>query len=202
MREYGYIRVSSKEQNLERQRKAMIEQGIDEKLIFADTVSGKNFNRPDYQLLKRVIRKGDTLYIKELDRLGRNADMIKNEWKELTDTGINIVVLDMPILDTRQYKAGMEKVISNIVLELLSYIAEKERQSIRKRQAEGIAAAKAKGKHLGRPKATRPAEFEEYYKKVYINKELSAVQAIKGMNLTKTTFYKLKNEYEKEEGIR
>ena len=196
-RKYGYTRVSSQDQNLDRQHKAMIDAGIEDNLIFEDKISGKDFDRPAYKLVKRVINKGDILFIKELDRLGRNADMIKEEWKELINKGVYIVVLDMPILDTRQYKAGMEKVISNIVLELLSYMAEQEREKIRKRQKEGIAAAKAAGKHLGRPPLETPDNFEEYYKKVYVNNEITAVQAMEELELTKTKFYDFKKEYEK-----
>ena len=195
-RKYGYARVSSKDQNLDRQHKAMIDAGVEDNLIFEDKISGKDFDRPAYKLVKRVIDKGDILFIKELDRLGRNADMIKEEWKELINKGVYIVVLDMPILDTRQYKAGMEKVISNIVLELLSYMAEQEREKIRKRQKEGIAAAKAAGKHLGRPPLEMPDNFEEYYKKVYINNEITAVKAMEELELTKTKFYDFKKEHE------
>ncbi|MFW6029866.1 MAG: recombinase family protein [Halanaerobiales bacterium] len=199
MREYGYIRVSSKNQNPERQIVAMKKAGIKEDHIFIDKLSGKDFNRPEYILLtKKILREGDTLYIKELDRLGRNADKIKDEWKVLTDKGVNIVVLDMPILDTRQYKNGMEKVITNIVLELLSYIAEQEREKIRKRQKEGIAAAKARGQQIGRPSLKMPDNFGEYYKKVYIDNKMTAVNAMEELGLKKTKFYDFKKEYEED----
>lgn len=196
-RDYGYIRVSSKEQNSGRQKQALLEQGIDEDLIFEDKMSGKNFDRPDYQLLKRVIRKGDTLYIKELDRLGRNAKLIKQEWQELSDMGVNIVVMDMPILSTKD-KDDTQQLISNIVLELLSYMAEQERKKIRKRQAEGIKRAKANGKHLGRPPMEMPDNFGEYHKKVYRDNEMTAVEAYKELDISKTKFYQFKKKYEKE----
>lgn len=195
MREYGYIRVSTKDQNLDRQFRAMIDAGVKEELIFEERQSGKDFDRPQYQLIKKILQEGDTLFIKELDRLGRNADQIKQEWKAITDKGTNIVVLDMPILDTRQYKNGMEKVITNIVLELLSYMAEMEREKIKVRQAEGIAAAKQKGKHLGRPQATFPKEFTKYYKQ-WKSGEITAVKAMELLSLKRTTFYKLVNQFE------
>jgi DNA invertase Pin-like site-specific DNA recombinase len=198
MREYGYIRVSTKEQNLDRQFKSMIDAGVKEELIFEEKQSGKDFDRPQYQLIKKILQKGDTLFIKELDRLGRNADQIKEEWKAITDKGSNIVVLDMPILDTRQYKNGMEKVITNIVLELLSYMAEREREKIKVRQAEGIAAAKAKGKLLGRPHATYPKEFTKHYEQ-WKSGEITAVKAMELLSMKRTTFYKLVKQYEEKQ---
>ena len=201
-RKYGYMRVSSEEQNSDRQKQALLDQGIKENLIFEDKISGKDFNRPEYTLLKeKILREGDTLFIKELDRLGRNARLIKKEWEELIEMGVSIVVLDMPILDTREYKNGMEEVITNIVLELLSYMAEKERENIRKRQHEGIEQAKKQGKHLGRPPLEMPDDFGEYYKKVYIDDEMKAVEAMEKMELTKTKFYDFKKLYEKENNI-
>ena len=138
-RKYGYIRVSSKEQNPARQEDALLKAGVEKDYIFIDKMSGKNFDRPEYQLVKRLLKEDDVLFIKDLDRLGRNHRKIKEEWKEITmDIGADIVVLDMDLLDTRKFKDGMEKLISNIVLELLSYMAEKEREKINKRQAEGI----------------------------------------------------------------
>jgi len=198
-RKYGYMRVSSEEQNSDRQKQALLDQGINKNMIFEDKISGKDFNRPEYTLLKeKILREGDTLFIKELDRLGRNARLIKKEWEELMEMGVSIVVLDMSILDTREYKNGMEEVITNIVLELLSYMAEKERENIRKRQREGIKQAKKQGKHLGRPRLEMPDDFGEYYKKVYIDDEMKAVEAMKEMELTKTKFYDFKKQYEKE----
>ena len=148
---YGYARVSSKEQNLDRQEQALKDYGIDSRDIIEDKQSGKDFNRQGYQTLKNsLLRKGDTLVINELDRLGRNMDMIKSEWQELQAKGIDIVVIDTPILNTLNKTDLEKKLISNIVFELLSYIAEKERIKIRERQSEGIAAAKAKGLYKGR----------------------------------------------------
>ena len=197
-RVYGYCRVSTKEQNLERQIKSLTEYGIPMENIKTDKASGKNFERPSYQLLKNeILRDGDTLVIKELDRLGRNMTMIKDEWQDLQKRGINIVVIDNPILNT-EGKTDLEKtLISNIVFELLSYMAEKERAKIKQRQAEGIAIAKAEGRTLGRPKAEFPDNWEEVYNRLE-NKEITAKKAMEELNLKKTTFYKLIKLYKEE----
>ena len=196
-RKYGYIRVSSKEQNPARQEDALLNAGVEKDYIFMDKLSGKNFDRPEYQLVKRLLKEDDVLFIKDLDRLGRNHRMIKEEWKEITkDIGADIVVLDMDLLDTRKFKNGMEELISNIVLELLSYMAEKEREKINKRQAEGIKKARQNGIHLGRPKIDIN-DFEYYYDQVYNKEEMTAVEAMEEMNISKSTFYRRKNEYEK-----
>jgi DNA invertase Pin-like site-specific DNA recombinase len=201
-RKYGYIRVSSKEQNSDRQRQAMLDAGVKENRIIEDKISGKDFNREGYKYLtKQLLRKDDILFVKELDRLGRNAEKIKEEWKDLTDMGVDIVVLDMDILDTRQYKNGTEKLITNIVLELLSYMAEQERNKIRKRQAEGIKEARRKGVDLGRPKMEMLDNFDKYYKKVYIDDDMTAVEAYKDLDISKTKFYDFKKKYEKENNI-
>jgi DNA invertase Pin-like site-specific DNA recombinase len=201
-RKYGYIRVSSKEQNSDRQRQAMLDAGVKENRIIEDKISGKDFNREGYKYLtKQLLRKDDILFVKELDRLGRNAEKIKEEWKDLTDMGVDIVVLDMDILDTRQYKNGTEKLITNIVLELLSYMAEQERNKIRKRQAEGIKEARRKGVDLGRPKMEMLDNFDKYYKKVYIDDDMTAVEAYKELDISKTKFYDFKKKYEKENNI-
>ncbi|MBS6006911.1 MAG: recombinase family protein [Clostridium baratii] len=193
---YGYARVSSKEQNLDRQIQALKEYGIDKRDIVEEKQSGKDFNREGYQYLKKYsLREGDTLVIKELDRLGRNMEQIKNEWQELEQLGINIVVLDNPILNTEGKSNLEKKLISNIVFELLSYMAQKEREKIRQRQREGIKQAKALGKHLGRPKATYPNNWKEVYKE-WKDKKISGVKAMELMNLKKNTFYKLVKEYE------
>ncbi len=164
IRSFGYIRVSTKEQNEARQIEALKGLDIQERDLYIDKQSGKDFDRPKYQALKLVLRKGDILFIKELDRLGRNAEEIKKEWKETTqEIGANIVILDMPILDTRQYKNGLEKVITAIVLELLSYMAEREKEKINSRQMEGIAAAKNSGVKFGRPKREISNEFIVVY---------------------------------------
>ena len=193
---YGYARVSSKEQNLDRQIQALKKYGVNERDIVIDKQSGKDFNREGYKTLKNsLLREGDTLVIKELDRLGRNMEQIKNEWQELEQLGINIVVLDNPILNTEGKSDLERKLISNIVFELLSYMAQKEREKIRQRQREGIEQAKVLGKHLGRPKATYPNNWKEVYKE-WKDKKVSGVKAMQLMNLKKNTFYKLVKEYE------
>lgn len=159
---YGYIRVSTKEQNEDRQMIALREVGVPEKNIFMDKQSGKDFNRPQYRKLLRKLKKDDLLYIKSIDRLGRNYEEILQQWRYLTkDKGIDIVVLDMPLLDTRRGKDLMGTFLSDIVLQVLSFVAENERTNIRQRQAEGIAAAKARGVRFGRPEKEIPADFEE-----------------------------------------
>ncbi|MCC3145784.1 recombinase family protein [Halanaerobium sp. Z-7514] len=196
-RKYGYIRVSSKEQNPARQEDALLKAGVVKDYIFMDKMSGKDFDRPEYQLVKRLLKEDDVLFIKDLDRLGRNHRMIKEEWKEITmDIGADIVVLDMDLLDTRKFKNGMEELISNIVLELLSYMAEKEREKINKRQAEGIKKARQNGIHLGRPKI-EVDDFEYYYDQVYNKEEMTAVEAMEELDVSKSTFYRRKSEYEK-----
>ena len=192
---YSYIRVSSKEQNLDRQKQAMIEYGIDERDIIEDKQSGKDFNRNGYLTLKNsLLRAGDTLVIKELDRLGRNMDMIKTEWQELQAKGVDIVVLDTPILNTVNKTDLENKLISNIVFELLSYMAEKERIKIRTRQAEGIAIAKKNGVYKGRKKIVND-NFESVYKEWKDNK-ITAVKAMEKLGMKKNTFYRRVKEYE------
>lgn len=197
-RKYGYIRVSDKDQNEDRQILAMKENNIDDGLIFIEKQSGKDFSRPQYQLLKRIMQKGDILYIKSLDRFGRNKQQILDEWSELTKAkGVDIVVLDMPLLDTTKFKDlnGLETLIQDIVLQVLSWLAEDERKRIRERQREGIAAAKVKGKHLGRPKITFPNDFEKLYTS-WKKGKVTATQCIKELNLKRTSFYKLVKQYE------
>lgn len=192
---YSYIRVSSKEQNLDRQKQAMIEYGIDERDIIEDKQSGKDFNRNGYLTLKNsLLRAGDTLVIKELDRLGRNMEMIKNEWQELQAKGIDIIVIDTPILITVNKTDLEKKLISNIVFELLSYMAEKERIKIRARQAEGIAIAKRNGVYKGRKKIIND-NFEAVYKEWKDNK-ITAVKAMEKLGMKKNTFYRRVKEYE------
>src|SRR5699024_3594127 len=153
-RKYGYIRVSSKDQNEHRQVVAMKEKGIHEHDIFMDKGSGKDFQRAQYQLLKRILRPGDVLYIHSLDRFGRNKEKIVEEWNAITkELQADIVVMDMPLLDTTKYKDSMGTFIADLVLQILSWIAQDERERIRKRQREGIDAAKNQGKVFGRPKA-------------------------------------------------
>lgn len=198
---YGYARVSTKEQNLDRQMEALKEYGIEERDILRDKQSGKDFKRDGYKTLKeQLLRPGDTLVIKELDRLGRNMDMIKEEWNSLIKMGIDIVVLDTPILNTTD-KGDLEKtLISTIVFELLAYMAEKERVKIKQKQAEGIKAAHAKGKHLGRPKAKYPPLWEMYYTQWKSESEnsITAKECMEQLGLKRTTFYKLAKRYEEE----
>jgi DNA invertase Pin-like site-specific DNA recombinase len=190
-RKFGYARVSSFDQSLHRQIQALTDSGITERDIITDKTSGKDFNRQGYLMLKnQILRSGDTLAIKELDRLGRNYKQIKEEWRELQQMGIDIVILDMPILDTRE-KSDLEKsLISNIVFELLAYLSEKERSKIKSRQKEGIAVARSKGVKFGRPQAEFPPDFHIEYEK-WQNGEQTATQTMKRLGLKRTTFYKL-----------
>ena len=161
---YSYIRVSTKDQNEDRQLLAMAELHIPRKNIFIDKQSGKDFNRPQYKKLLRKLKKDDLLFIKSIDRLGRNYAEILEQWRILTkEKKIDIVVLDMPLLDTRRGKDLMGTFLSDIVLQILSFVAENERSSIRQRQAEGIAAAKARGVRFGRPPKPLPSNFQYFY---------------------------------------
>lgn len=161
---YGYIRVSSRDQNEDRQMIAMQELKVPRNNIYMDKQSGKDFNRPKYKRLLRRLRQDDLLYIKSIDRLGRNYSEILEQWRVLTkEKGVDIVVLDMPLLDTRRGKDLMGTFLSDIVLQVLSFVAENERTNIRQRQAEGIAVAKAKGVRFGRPPQPLPPEFHSVY---------------------------------------
>lgn len=163
---YGYIRVSSRDQNENRQLIALKAVGVSEKSIYLDKQSGKDFNRPQYKKLLQKIKKDDLLYIKSIDRLGRNYEEILEQWRVLTkEKRIDIAVLDMPLLDTRQGKDLMGTFLSDIVLQVLSFVAENERTNIRQRQAEGIAAAKAKGVRFGRPPFPLPDNFHTVYQR-------------------------------------
>lgn len=186
---YGYARVSSTDQNLDRQLEAFGKVVVDK--VFADKMSGKNFDREEYQKMKKVLKIGDTLYIKSIDRLGRNYDMIIDEWRDIThNIGADIVVIDMPLLDTRDKDKGLTgKFISDLVLQILSYVAETERNNIKQRQAEGIRIAKEKGIHMGRPKFELPSKFKELAENWRDNK-ISILDALKQTNMNKSTFYK------------
>ncbi|WP_010243750.1 recombinase family protein [Acetivibrio cellulolyticus] len=193
MRKYGYIRVSDKDQNEARQILSLKEAGVDEAFILIDKQSGKNFDRPQYQLLKKALREGDLLVISSIDRLGRNYKEIINEWKYITqELKADIKILDMSLLDTTLHKDLLGTFISDLILQVLAYVAEQERHNIKKRQEEGIAAAKIQGKHLGRPKTKTPENFTIVYEK-WINKEITARAAMKELNLKPTTFYNLLN---------
>ena len=164
MNTYGYVRVSTKDQNEDRQLIALHELGLSDKYIYVDKQSGKDFNRPQFQKLLRKLRPGDLLYIKSIDRLGRNYEEIQNQWRVLTkEKGVDICIVDMPILDTRRGKDLLGTFISDLVLQLLSFVAENERTNIKQRQAEGIAAAKAKGVRFGRPPKPLPENFHSVY---------------------------------------
>ncbi len=198
-RKFGYIRVSSKDQNEGRQLEAMKKIGINERDIYLDKQSGKNFERANYQLLKRIIRKGDVLCIHSFDRFGRNKEEILQEWNDLTkNIEADIIVLDMPLLDTTQYKDSMGTFIADLVLQILSWMAEEERQRIRKRQREGIDLALQNGVQFGRPKFLISEEFKEVYQR-WKRKEITAVKAMQEAGVKKTSFYKLVTALEKEE---
>lgn len=186
---YGYIRVSSKDQNEERQRIAMHEMGLDDSCIFKEKQSGKDFNRPIYKKMVRRLKTGDLLYIKSIDRLGRNYEEIQNEWRYLTkERRIDIVVIDMPLLDTRRGKDLLGAFVSDLVLQVLSFVAENERINIRQRQAEGIAAAKARGVKFGKRSNPLPENFFIVYKK-WRDGKLTVDRAAKEAGMKRSTFY-------------
>ena len=185
---YGYVRVSSRDQNEERQMTAMQDFGVEKKQIYLDKQSGKDFERPQYQRLMRKIKSGDTLVIKSIDRLGRNYDEILVQWRTITkQKKAAIVVLDMPLLDTRQNRDLTGTLIADIVLQLLSYVAQTEREFIKQRQKEGIAAAKARGVKFGRAQLERPAEFDQL-QSLWLQGEVSAREAGRQLNVTHKTF--------------
>ncbi|MCL2108683.1 MAG: recombinase family protein [Oscillospiraceae bacterium] len=197
MKTYGYIRVSSADQNEDRQFIAMTDLKIPPKNIYTDKISGKNFDRPAYCALIRKLKRGDLLYIKSIDRLGRNYEEILNQWRILTkEKGVDIAVIDMPLLDTRERHGGdlIGKVICDVVLQLLSFVAQNERETIRKRQAEGIKAARLRGVHLGRPPKIPPENFIETVKQ-WERGKLTTKQALKLTNLTESTFYRRYREH-------
>ena len=185
---YGYVRVSTRDQNEARQLVAMKEFGVSENSIFMDKLSGKDFNRPQYQLLLQRLQPGDVMVVKSIDRLGRNYEEILEQWRLITkDKGAAIVVLDMPLLDTRQGRDLTGTLIADIVLQLLSYVAETERAFIRQRQAEGIAAAKARGVHIGRPRKERGEAYERYAE-MWEHGQISAREAAAELGIAHTTF--------------
>ncbi len=194
---YGYIRVSTKEQNEDRQLIALREMAVPEENLFVDKQSGKDFERPQYKRLLRKLKRDDLLYIKSIDRLGRNYTEILEQWRILTkDKGIDIVVLDMPLLDTRRGKDLMGTFLSDIVLQVLSFVAENERVNIRQRQAEGIAAAKARGVKFGRPPKPVPDNFYQVHRD-WRNKKLTLQQAANACAMPVTTFYEKAIQFEK-----
>ena len=192
---YGYIRVSSKDQKEDRQQIALKEVGVERQNIYIDKQSGKDFNRPQYKKMLRKLKKDDLLYIKSIDRLGRNYEEILQQWRILTkDKGVDIVVLDMPLLDTRQGKDLMGTFIADLVLQILSFVAQSERENIRKRQEQGIAAAKAKGVKFGRPEKEVPDNFARLVSD-WEKKKIPLSEILKQCNMSKATFYRRLREH-------
>lgn len=193
---YAYIRVSTKQQKIDRQYEEIKEFNVEDKKIYIDKESGKDFDRTNYQKLIKKLKKDDLLIIKSIDRLGRNYQMILEEWARITKTiGADIKVIDMPLLDTRiEGKNLVGKFISDIVLQVLSFVAENERNNIKQRQAEGIRIAKEKGVKFGRPKVVLPSNTNEIIKK-YINKEITNIEAAKIIGVSRGTFFRIVKEY-------
>ena len=194
---YGYIRVSSRDQNEERQMIAMRGVGVADDHIYTDKQSGKDFLRAQYQRLVRRLKPGDLLYVKSIDRLGRNYEEIQEQWRFLTkDKGVDICVLDMPLLDTRRGKDLVGTFLSDVVLQVLSFVSENERVNIRARQAEGIAAAKARGVRFGRSPRPLPPNFPEVFRRWQAG-ELSVGAAANACALPRSTFYYKAKAYKK-----
>lgn len=192
---YGYVRCSSTDQNENRQMIALRKAAVPEKNIFMDKQSGKDFDRPNYKKLVKGLKAGDILYILSIDRLGRNYEEIQNQWRILTkEVGIDICVLDMPLLDTRNGKDLMGTFIADLVLQILSFVAQSERENIKKRQAEGIAAAKARGVKFGRPEKEAPDDFGKIVR-AWEQKKLSFSDVLEKCNMSEATFYRRLREY-------
>ena len=188
---FGYARVSSKEQNEERQLVAFKDYGIEERDIYIDKQSGKDFDRKQYSVLKNVLRENDLLVIKSIDRLGRNYNMIVDEWKDIVkNIKADIVVIDMPLLDTRNNKDLLGTFISDLVLQILSYVAEQERSFIKQRHKEGISSAKSNGIKFGRPKIEKPSNYDDVIK-LWKNKKIKSKEAMEMLGLKPNTFYNL-----------
>ena len=196
-RVYGYIRVSSTDQNEDRQVIALREKKVLEKNIYMDKQSGKDFNRPQYQKLVKRLKSGDLLYILSIDRLGRNYEEIQKQWRILTkEIGVDICVIDMPLLDTRNGKDLMGTFIADLVLQILSFVAQSERENIRKRQAEGIAAAKARGVRFGRPPRPLPDNYDRAYQR-WKSGEITGIAAAKECGMPLSTFRYRAERHEK-----
>ena len=192
---YGYIRVSSTDQNEDRQMIAMLEKGVPGKHIFIDRQSGKDFNRPQYRKMTRRLKQGDLLYVLSIDRLGRNYEEIQRQWRILTkEVGADISVIDMPLLDTRNGRDLMGTFIADIVLQILSFVAQNERENIRKRQAEGIVAAKARGVRFGRPPRQVPEDFLEMVME-WKRKRISLTEILVQCGISEATFYRRLRQY-------
>jgi DNA invertase Pin-like site-specific DNA recombinase len=197
MNPFAYIRVSSRDQNEDRQLLAIEGLHIPQKNIYIDHQSGKDFDRPAYKRMVRRMKKDDLLYIKSIDRLGRNYEEIQNQWRFLTkDKGIDIVVLDMPLLDTRRGKDLVGTFLSDVVLQVLSFVAENERSNIKQRQAEGIAAARLRGVKFGRPPKPLPPNFYSVYQQ-WRKGDLTVSSASEACNMSRTTFHRRAKQYEK-----
>lgn len=204
---YGYVRVSSTDQNEDRQLLALKEKGVVKMNIYMDKQSGKDFNRPQYKKLVKKLKAGDLLYILSIDRLGRNYEEIQNQWRVLTkEIGVDICVLDMPLLDTRNGKDLMGTFIADLVLQILSFVAQSERENIKKRQAEGIAAAKAKGVRFGRPEIPVPDNFGRIVRQ-WEKQQISFSAALEQCGMSEANFYRrlreyrLRNKRQKESGL-
>ena len=192
---YGYVRVSSTDQNEDRQMIALAGHKVPPAHIFIDKQSGKDFDRPQYKNMVKQLRRGDLLYVLSIDRLGRNYDEIQNQWRILTkEIGVDVCVIDMPLLDTRQSKDLLGTFVADLVLQVLSFAAHNERDNIRKRQAEGIAAAKARGVHMGRPVLPTPDNFVDVIKAWEAGK-IKTKDALSQCKMTETTFYRRYREY-------
>ena len=195
MKIYGYIRVSSTDQNEDRQMIGLRQADVPEKNIYIDKQSGKDFNRPAYKKLTRKLKAGDLFYVFSIDRLGRNYEEIQDQWRILTkEIGIDICVLDMPFLDTRNGKDLMGTFIADLVLQILSFVAQSERENIKKRQAQGIAAARSKGVKFGRPMKDMPEDFSEIVG-AWEMKEISLEEVLGRCDISETTFYRRLREY-------
>ena len=202
MHKYGYVRVSSIDQNQDRQITMLIENGVNKKYIYSDKLSGKDFERVNYKKLLKRLKKDDELYISSIDRLGRNYSQILEQWSIITKKKkANIIVLDMPLLDTRNSKDLAGTLIADIVLQLLSYVAQTEREQIRERQRQGIAIAKQKGVKFGRKKKEKTTNYKQV-KQQYLNKEISCRVAAKQLNVSHKTFLRWvkENDESKENG--
>lgn len=192
---YGYARVSSTDQNEDRQMIALSEMCVPKENIYMDKMSGKNFERPQYHKLLKKLKPGDLLYILSIDRLGRNYEEIQRQWRIITkEKNVDVCVIDMPLLDTRQGKDLMGTFIADLVLQILSFVAQSERENIKKRQAEGIAAAKAKGVRFGRPEKDVPDNFAAIIK-LWKQKKLPLPEVLKQCNMSEATFYRRLHEY-------
>ena len=190
VRAYGYVRVSTTDQNEDRQLIALSYKDIDVENIYIDKISGKDFERPAYKKMKSQMKKGDILYILSIDRLGRNYEEIQEQWRQLTkEIGIDICVIDMPLLDTRNGKDLMGTFIADLVLQILSFVAQNERENIRKRQAEGIAAAKGRGVHMGRPASEVPCDFE-YFVYLWKHKRMKLEVILDECGISESTFFR------------